>query len=880
MVQDFNPRAELPRLASSISSQFQTNPSLVFSTFRIAITELPHKLTHYAALIALLSVPVPAAPVSSNPAPTKPAPALAPGLPARPTDEVDAPAAADAEEGDGRADGDSEMKEEGGMINVGREILNDLCKAFQGFLDERKWRSVRYCVSHPPRSCFLDDILSQWILIVLLPYPLSQVLLFATLSTLEHPLVSPQSLTTLLASFLAVLDEPGLRASRGDTCVRIVVEALLRVGGGAGPEAASLRAGVEAYAAGRRVERELFGEGETGGQFDDHLEALVKSLGGVASSGLDVFSTVGALVGGPGVGVEGEALFLPLVLVPPEVEEGDVIPTGPAPADSSGLRGDEGVGYEGVRVYLRLFDDHTVPSSSDPSGIALRSMIHDMVDLYEVNRKECANILLSLPQWFEPGTFSTGNDDDDDAHRAKPWILEHLVVETILSELFSLPAPSLPAAYYHALLTELCRASPQTVAPALGKCVRRLYGGLGGELADGYPLLDPEGVRRFAEWFAVHLSNFSFAWGWADWAPDMDCSTKHPKRVFVRRVIELEIRLSYYDRVKGTIPPAMLETGVVADEAPGPEYEYEDKGHKYAAAAEQLLKAIRAKALIPDVEDELAAFQADLEREHGLTVVEAEAAKRDMAIQTILHVGSRSFSHFLNVLERYLALLRSLSPTANARAALLRTVARFWRRNAQFLLIVVDKLLQYRLVDAQDVVEWVFAPAEGEGRRKTWSDLEHWAALSMTLRALEGRAKAAKLRWEGLKAEAEATAAGKPVDGAAEAEAEAEAALASTDESEAVRHAREAHAAVQRELDEAVVEVVRQFARLLPEGVDRDDWETWWVEGWVRELCRGLAGGKVLGGEGLGRGLEELGLGEASPVGAILESARVWEGFA
>lgn len=606
-----------------------------------------------------------------------------------------------------------------------------------------------------------------------------------------------------------------------------------------------------------------------------HLEALVKSVSSVSRSGLEIVPTVESLIGSIPE-IEDNPLFLPLVLVPPEVEEGDVIPTGSAPADSSGLRGDEGVGYDGVRVYLRLFDDNTVPSSSEPSGIALRSMIHDMVDLYEVNRKECAIFLLALPQWFERGTFSAGEDDDS----SKPWILEHLVVETILSELFSLPSPSLPAAYYHALLTELCRASPQTVAPALGKCVRRLYGGLGGEVSDGYPILDPEGVKRFAEWFSVHLSNFSFAWGWQDWAPDMDCSTKHPKRVFVKRVVELEVRLSYYDRVKGTIPPVMLETGVVADEAPGPEYEYEDGGHKHALAAAQLLKAIRAKALIPDVEDELAAFQADLEREHGLTGQEAEAAKRDMAIQTILHVGSRSFSHFLNVLERYLGLLRSLSPTANARAALLRTVARFWRRNAQFQLIVVDKLLQYRLLDAGDVVEWVFAAAEGEGKRKTWSDLEHWAALSMTLRALEGRSKAAKHRWEGMKAEAEATAAAKPADGSAEtgeADVDLPTAVAESDE---VKHGRESFEGVRREVEETVVEVVRQFGRLLPEGVDRDDWETWWVEGWFREFCRGLAGSKVLSGEGVRRGVDELELAKESPVVAILESARVWEGFA
>lgn len=131
-------------------------------------------------------------------------------------------------------------------------------------------------------------------------------------------------------------------------------------------------------------------------------------------------------------------------------------------------------------------------------------------------------------------------------------------------------------------MTELCRLSPQTIAPSLGKSVRKLYAslgndhGLGGRV--GQPLLDPSGIKRFADWFAVHLSNFGFMWGWGDWAGDMEVSDKHPKRVFVKRVIELETRLSYHERIKGTIPESMLETAVMSEDAPGPEYDYDSSG--------------------------------------------------------------------------------------------------------------------------------------------------------------------------------------------------------------------------------------------------------------------------------------------------------------
>jgi nuclear cap-binding protein subunit 1 len=64
--------------------------------------------------------------------------------------------------------------------------------------------------------------------------------------------------------------------------------------------------------------------------------------------------------------------------------------------------------------------------------------------------------------------------------------------------------------YYFALITDLCKLSPQTVGPAVGKSFRKLYSFLG----EG---LDVEVARRFAEWFASHMSNFGFNWVWKEW---------------------------------------------------------------------------------------------------------------------------------------------------------------------------------------------------------------------------------------------------------------------------------------------------------------------------------------------------------------------------
>lgn len=62
--------------------------------------------------------------------------------------------------------------------------------------------------------------------------------------------------------------------------------------------------------------------------------------------------------------------------------------------------------------------------------------------------------------------------------------------------------------------------------------------------------------------------------------PDLSLSSKHPKRSFIRRAVDYEIRLSYYDRIVKTLPEPMQDPDVlvVPTEAPGPDFEYDDPG--------------------------------------------------------------------------------------------------------------------------------------------------------------------------------------------------------------------------------------------------------------------------------------------------------------
>ncbi|GAA5893972.1 hypothetical protein JCM8208_001295 [Rhodotorula glutinis] len=919
----YDPVVDLPSLAEDVQSWYFRDKEIVFLAFRAAISELPHKLPHYAALVAQLSLKpvapaVPGPPRSATDA-ARPAPPTAnlpaaPGLPARPIGVDGEAAAASSEAAAVRVVADGESQEDGAQdkVNVGKEVVQDLIKAFQQFLDERKWKSVRYCV-----------------------------ILFAHLTRLpaSSPVISTSSLVNLLTSFVAVLDEPGLRASRGDECARIIVEALLRLDAStlADPSIDTLRDGVQAYLSSRRIVRELFAEREHQAQWNDSLEQLVTALSSASSSsdseGIFPVSAVlpnpfSALElapadtddAAPAISDSADALTLPLVLVPPESDEGDLTLNAgsgthaiPPPPISAGLRGDEGVGYDGTRLTLRLFDDESVPSLYDPAGIVVRSLIADLISLYETNRKDAATLLLELPQWFVKGTFkpvgsakqqqqqqqrSDGDDEEmpqeDKIETGPQWSLENLFVESVVSSILALPSPPHTSMYYYSLLCELCRVSPTTVAPSLGKSVRKLYAGLNASTASAdTPSLDAEGVRRFADWFAVHLSNYGFMWGWADWASDMvDVSDKHPQRVFVKRTMDLEIRLSYFDRIKNTVPGSMLDAGVFPDEAPGPDYAYEDEQHTHYAAASAFLRLIRAKAPISEAEDELASFQKALESERGLSTAEADKVKRDLAVQTVLNVGSRSFSHFLNALERYLTLLRGLTSSAPARQDLLTTVAAFWRRHPQFHLIVLDKLLQYRLVDTRDVTAWVFAPGDEQpgARTKTWSDIDLWQMLQVTLRTVHFRVDSARARLEGLRREDEARGA---EGGGDELDAEGDVAVRDAQDNPEIASAASYLTESEGEQAQTLLEILGHFAKLLPgdgtvedkkdEGDEagEDEWERWWTLGWVREFCRSWLTHKHLIAPTLAEGIDKLDLGSTSPaVKAIVDAAKAWHDFA
>ncbi|KAH9894092.1 cap binding protein 80-PB [Cubamyces lactineus] len=723
-----------------------------------------------------------------------------------------------------------------GSLSFGRQVLEDFWKGFQAFLDKHAWRETRLCVHF-----------------------------FAHLTVAR--VISVQSMFELLKSFTAVLDEFGVSHGRAAKAGLCAAEGLMI----AGPvikqdpslDVSEIITALQTYIDSTKDAKtlvqpvvQLFTDSPILEHAEEWLDCALAALQTLNAS--DFAQTADSypqpyLSSPPWTE---EPFNLPGVLVPPEVIELDGLTT-ESGEDAQPKK------EEWPQCYVRLFDNDLTPDPTTPAGFAIRSTMIDTVDIFEVNRKECARLLLELPKWTVPGTFKPRPGAPPQSPvEGKDWQLESTILETILGSTFMLPESTYKAIYYIALITELCKSSPQTVGPAVGKSIRRLYA----LLADG---LDVEVAHRFAEWFAVHMSNFGFQWVWKEWIPDLVLVPQHPKRTFMRRAVEFEIRLSYHDRILRILPEPMREPDaqVISAEAPGPDYEYDEPTHPHHESAQSILNLIRGRAKPEDVMSHLESLRNSLME----TTENVDSVLRSILVQSLLHIGSRSFSHFLNAIERYLPLLRNLaagqistSGNANpeARTDIMSAVAKFWRNSRHMINIVFDKLMQYQIVDPTDVVAWTFTHCAyvTEGTRKSTFNAFQWDLLKSALDKANGRVMVQRRKVAVLRKEADDNAARAIAGESATMEVDAETRpdVIPAGESPQLTSAIKAFTVLTREQKSALARTLDGFVDYLAvEGAspkvrevitehawhnranwEVDDWEVWETWGWYRHWGR------------------------------------------
>lgn len=322
---------------------------------------------------------------------------------------------------------------------------------------------------------------------------------------------------------------------------------------------------------------------------------------------------------------------------------------------------------------LNIFSSSKTEDVQPIDRFVVEEYLLDVLFFLNGCRKECAACMVGLPV---------------------PFRYEYLMAETIFSQLLLLPQPPFKPMYYTLVIIDLCKSLPGAFPAVVAGAVRALF--------DRISELDMECRTRLILWFSHHLSNFQFIWPWEEWSYVLELPKWAPQRVFVQEVLDREVRLSYLDKVKQSIEstPALEE---LLPPKGGPDFKYtseEDSNNAEYTLSTELNSMVKSKKTSRDIITWL--------EETVIPVNGLEVGLR-VVVQTLLDIGSKSFTHLITVLERYGQVIGKICPNEETQIMLISEVASFWKNSAQTTAITIDRMMGYRLISNLAIVKWVFS---------------------------------------------------------------------------------------------------------------------------------------------------------------------------
>lgn len=342
----------------------------------------------------------------------------------------------------------------------------------------------------------------------------------------------------------------------------------------------------------------------------------------------------------------------------------------------------------------------------------------------DVSRKECAFYLVSLPVSYR---------------------YEYLMAETIFSQLLLLPNPPFKPIYYTLVIIDLCKALPGAFPSVVVGAVHALF--------DRISNMDMECRTRLILWFSHHLSNFQFIWPWQEWSYVKDLPKWAPQRVFVQEVLEREVRLSYFEKIKQSIEDAAELEELLPPKA-GPNFKFHSDESNESTDGLKL-----SKELIGLIRGKKSTYDIILWVEEQIIPKNGTEFALDVVSQTLLDMGSKSFTHLVTILERYNKIISKLCPNEETQLLLMNGVSAYWKNSTQMTAIAIDRMMGYRLISNLAIVRWVFSPANVEQFHvsdRPWEILRN--AVSKTYNRISDLRKEIQSLKKGLQVAKEASA--------------------------------------------------------------------------------------------------------------------------
>ncbi|KAK0727218.1 MIF4G like-domain-containing protein [Lasiosphaeria miniovina] len=388
-------------------------------------------------------------------------------------------------------------------------------------------------------------------------------------------------------------------------------------------------------------------------------------------------------------------------------------------------------------IYFSVYPNQeveSVPSTATAATSLIRDALLDTINTLHYNRNVAARLLIEVDCYFAPRTFAaraTPFDRLRDIEAPKStWKPEDVAVDAVFSQLFQLPNPEHKLVYYHSVLTEACKLAPAAIAPSLGRAIRYLYRNV--------PRLDMELSNRFVDWFSHHLSNFGFTWKWTEWVDDVYLPDLHPWKAFITGAIDKEIRLSFAQRIKNTLPEAYKPLITPDKEKEVPDFKFAGDRTPFAAEGREIAALLKRKA--PDEE-----IQPVIERIHVLAIdnnLDPLVASTDVFMTAVLHVGSKSLSHVLAAIERTKDRLTDAGAASDAaHAQIIAAVMAYWSSHPGVAISIVEKLLNYSILVPSVVTNWALVSYAGATRGEALAKAHIYELVFNTVMKVTGRVR-------------------------------------------------------------------------------------------------------------------------------------------
>lgn len=358
-----------------------------------------------------------------------------------------------------------------------------------------------------------------------------------------------------------------------------------------------------------------------------------------------------------------------------------------------------------LQVYLPTTLE-TTPRVDSYEGVLLRDIATDIILNMDFNRREVTRQLITLDLFFstvafaEPGISLERLQNLEEGKST--WKVEDTALEVVLENLFRLPFLSQPQVYYHTILIEACIMAPQAIAPVFGRAIRFFYNHI--------ESFDLELIFRLMEWFSHHLNNFGFTWKWQEWKQDINLDDFHPKKVFMQQLVLKEMRLSYRQRIRDTLPDELVSLIPSVPEEPMFTYLDEDSGIDDLVQA--LIVGIRESKPLEDMQALVEPIREKItEQSVGAMADVLDRKLIDVLFSTVCHLGSRSLTHADSWVSKTADFIKLYVNSKLDRQYAISSVVTFWVSQPMVGLLVVRIFIKYGVLDNNDLVDYILDPS-------------------------------------------------------------------------------------------------------------------------------------------------------------------------